>query len=106
MFEGVWGPTAVFERVKDAAAKLLRRTVGTPPDHHAPYPQEVLDRLPLGRMPSPLPLVGAVHEAGWTGVRIQRLRDVEWAIAMREPWPLGWLEALPRYCLAADSPSG
>jgi SAM-dependent methyltransferase len=106
LFEGVWGSVTASQRAKDAAAGFLRRIVGTPPDHHAPYPREVLARLPLGRMPSPLPLVEAVHVAGWTGVRIQRLRDVEWAIAMREPWPLGWLEAVPRYCLAADSPSG
>jgi SAM-dependent methyltransferase len=106
LFEGVWGSATASQRVKDAAAELLRRIGGTPPDHHAPYPQEVLARLPLGRMPSPLPLIEAVHAAGWTGVRIQRLRDVEWAIATREPWPLAWLEAVPRYCLAADSPSG
>lgn len=106
MFEGVWGSTALSQRVKSAAAEFLRRAVGTPPDHHASYPPEVLARLPLGRMPSPAPLVEAVHEAGWTGVRIQRLRDVEWAIAMHEPWPLGLLEALPRYCLAADAPAG
>lgn len=104
MFEGVWGSTAMSERVKGAAAELLRRAVGTPPDHHGPYPPEVLAHLPLGRMPSPVPLVEAVHAAGWTGVRIQRLRDVEWAIAVREPWPLGWLGALTRYCVAADAP--
>jgi SAM-dependent methyltransferase len=106
MFEGVWGSTAAAQRAKDAAAEFLRRTLGTPPDHHAPYPTEVLASLPLGRMPSPGPLVEAVHAAGWTAVRIQRLRDVEWTIALREPWPLGWLEAVPRYSLAADSPEG
>jgi SAM-dependent methyltransferase len=106
LFEGVWGSATASRRAKVVAAGFLRRIVGTPPDHHAPYPPEVLARLPLGRMPSPLPLIEAVHAAGWTGVRIQRLRDVEWAIAAREPWPLGWLEAVPRYCLAADSPPG
>ncbi|MEO8292399.1 MAG: methyltransferase domain-containing protein [Actinomycetota bacterium] len=105
MFEGVWGRTTLSQRVKDAAAGLLRRAAGTSPDHHAPYPPEVLEHLPLGSMPSPVPLVEAVHAAGWTGLRIQRLRDVEWAITLREPWPLGWLEALPRYCLAADAPA-
>ncbi len=104
MFEGVWDANAVPQRLKGAAAELLRRAAGTPPDHHAPYAPEVLARLPLSRMPSPIPLVEAVEAAGWTGLRIQRLRDVEWAIAMRDPWPLGWLEALPRYCLAADAP--
>lgn len=104
MFEGVWGATTPGQRAKDAAATVLRRAMGTPPDHHAPYAAEVLAQLPLSRMPSPLPLIDAVREAGWTGVRIQRLRDVEWAARIREPWPLGWLESLPRYALAADAP--
>ena len=51
--------------------------------------------------PSPVPLVEAVHEAGWSAVRIKRLRDVEWAAKLHEPWPLGWLEQRPRYTLVA-----
>lgn len=105
MFEGVWGAANVSQRVKDQAVELLRRASGAQPDHHAPYPPEVLARLPLGRMPSPLPLAQAVEAAGWSGLRIQRLRDVEWAIRLRQGWPFGWLEALPRYCLAADAPA-
>jgi SAM-dependent methyltransferase len=103
MFEGVWGAATTGRRAKDAVASVLRRAMGTPPHHHAPYPPEVLAQLPLGRMPSPAPLIEAVHAAGWTGVRIQRLRDVEWASRLQEPWPLGWLESLPRYALAADA---
>ena len=70
-------------------------------DHHAPYPAEVLAELPLARLPSPVPLIDAVHEAGWSAVRIKRLRDVEWAGKLHEPWPLGWLEQRPRYTLVA-----
>jgi hypothetical protein len=54
-------------------------------------------------MTSPLPIVDAVHEAGWAGVRIKRLRDVEWAAKLHEPWPLGWLEQRQRYALIADA---
>ena len=104
MFEGVWGAVSVADRIKDAAAGALRRAMGSAPDHHAPYAPEVLAQLPLGRMPSPVPLIDAVRAAGWTGIRIQRLRDVEWAARLHEPWPLGWLESLPRYTLAADAP--
>jgi hypothetical protein len=46
-------------------------------------------------------LIDAVHEAGWSAVRIKRLRDVEWAGRLHEPWPLGWLEQRPRYTLVA-----
>ena len=71
--------------------------------HHAPYPEEVLAQLPLAEMTSPVPLIEMVREAGWTRLRIQRLRDVEWAAMQHDPWPLGWLEARARYALIADA---
>lgn len=103
LFEGVWGATDPASRARDAAAEAIRRVLRVPDDHHAPYPEEVLAELPLARLPSPVPLIGAVHEAGWRGVRIKRLRDVEWAAELHERWPLGWLERKPRYALVADA---
>jgi SAM-dependent methyltransferase len=103
LFEGVWGSTAPLQRVKDLAAEAIRRAIGVTPDHHAPYPEEVLAELPLARMPSPVPLIQAVYEAGWRAPRIRRLYDVEWAARLHEPWPLGWLEHLPRYAIVADA---
>ena len=103
LFEGVWGSLAPADRAKHAVAGMVRRAMGIADHHHAPYPDEVLEALPLARMPSPTPLVDAVYESGWTGVRIQRLRDVEWAARLHEGWPLGWLEHAPRYALIADS---
>jgi len=102
IFEGVWGSRAPADRAKHAVADVLRRVMGVDDHHHASYPDEVLEALPLARMPSPTPLVEAVYESGWTGVRMQRLRDVEWAARLHEPWPLGWLERQPRYALIAD----
>jgi SAM-dependent methyltransferase len=103
LFEGVWGADTVAQQVKDRAADALRRLLGARDHHHAPYPDEVLAQLPLARMTSPTPLIDMVHEAGWRGLRIQRLGDVEWASAQHEPWPLGWLEHRPRYALIADA---
>lgn len=103
LFEGVWGSTDLTRRLTDGAARLLRRALRTPPDHHAPYPDEILSALPLRAMASPTPFVEAVYAAGWTGVRIQRLRDVEWAAMQHEPWPFGRLEHRPRYALIADA---
>jgi ubiquinone/menaquinone biosynthesis C-methylase UbiE len=103
LFEGVWGGTELGQRARVLAAGALRRVMRTPPDHHAPYPPEVLRELPLARLPSPVPLVHAVEAAGWRAVRIKRLRDVEWAARLHEPWPLGSLEQLPRYVLVADA---
>lgn len=101
LFEGVWGEDDLRRKAKDLAAEWLRRLTGVGDDHHAPYPAEVLAELPLARLPSPAPLIDALHEAGWSAVRIKRLRDVEWAGKLHEPWPLGWLEQRPRYTLVA-----
>ncbi|HVF08969.1 MAG TPA: methyltransferase domain-containing protein [Actinomycetota bacterium] len=102
MFEGVWGSTTPVHRARRIAAAAVRRATGVADHHHAPYPDDVLAALPLARMPSPSPVVAAVYDAGWSGVRIQRLRDVEWAARLHERWPLGWLEHVPRYALIAD----
>jgi SAM-dependent methyltransferase len=102
LFEGMWGSRAPADRLRHVAANAVRRVLRIEDHHHAAYPPEVLAALPLARMPSPVPLIEAVAEAGFTGIRIQRLRDVEWASRLHEPWPLGWLEHLPRYALVAD----
>ena len=103
LFEGVWGSSEPLRRARALAAEAVRKLLGTPPDHHAPYPQEVAEALPLRRLPSPAPLVEAAYDAGWGAVRIRRLRDVEWAARLREPPVLGWLEHRPRYALIADA---
>jgi hypothetical protein len=103
LFEGVWGQRDPAQRAKDLVAELLRTAMRAAPDHHAPYPEEVLAELPLARSSSPAPMIDRVLEAGWTAVRIKRLRDVEWAARMHEGWPLGWLEHRPRYVLVAEA---
>jgi ubiquinone/menaquinone biosynthesis C-methylase UbiE len=103
LFEGVWGETDFRRKAKDLLAEWLRRVMAVPDDHHAPYPEDVLAELPLARLPSAVPLIDAVYEAGWSAVRIKRLRDVEWAAKLHEPWPLGSLEARPRYTLVANA---
>lgn len=103
LFEGVWGQRDPLTRVRDLVAEALRSLMGLPDDHHAPYPDEVLRELPLARQSSPLPMVESVYRAGWRAVRIKRLRDVEWAAELHEPWPLGLLERRPRYALVADA---
>ncbi|CAN5683878.1 class I SAM-dependent methyltransferase [soil metagenome] len=102
IFEGVWGSRALADRAKSAAGDIVRRVMGVADHHHASYPDDVLAALPFARMPSPMPLVDAVVHAGWKGVRIHRLRDVEWAAQLHEAWPLGWLEHTARYSLIAD----
>jgi len=103
LLEGVWGQTQLAQRAKDLVAEALRWAMRIPDDHHAPYPEEVLRQLPLARSSSPVPMIQAVYRAGWRAVRVRRLRDVEWAAELHEPWPLGWLERRPRYALVADA---
>jgi SAM-dependent methyltransferase len=103
LFEGVWGQRDLLTRAKDLVAEGLRSIMGVPDDHHAPYPDDLLRELPLARQSSPLPMVESVYRAGWRAVRIKRLRDVEWAAELHEPWPLGRLERRPRYALVADA---
>jgi SAM-dependent methyltransferase len=102
LFEGVWGQGEPLTRAKDLLAGRLRSLLRIPEDHHAPYPDDVLRELPLAGRSSALPMVESVYRAGWRAVRIKRLRDVEWAAELHEPWPLGRLERRPRYALIAD----
>lgn len=103
LLEGIWAQNDPVGRAKTFAGERLRRIRGEADHHHSSYPSDVLSQLPLADMTSPLPLVHAVSEAGWRGVRIKRLRDVEWAAKLHEPWPLGWLEQRQRYAITAEA---
>jgi SAM-dependent methyltransferase len=99
LLEGSWGGDGLLERARGAAAEAVRRLLRVPHDHHAPYPEEVLEALPLARRSSPRPMLEAV----WRAVRIRRLRDVEWAQLQHEPRLLSLLEHRPRYAIVADA---
>ena len=103
LFEGVWGSEGLVRRARDRGAEVARRLLGSPPDHHAPYPDAIVSQLPLASLSSPTPLMAAVYEAGWRNARIRLLRDVEWAIRLHEPLGLGWLQHRARYALIADA---
>ncbi len=103
LLEGSWGGDGPFVAAMDAAAKFLQRAQGITDHHHEPYPQGL--PLPLQGLHAPAPFLEAVEAAGWRRIRIARLRDVEWAIARRQPWPLGWLTHRPRYAVIADAPT-
>ena len=102
LFEGVWHEQGVVAVLKDSAATVTRRVMGVPDHHHAPYPDDVLAKLPLAGAGSPLPYIGAAEAGGWSRIRIHRLRDIEWAARSHEPWPLRWLEHRLKYALVAD----
>jgi ubiquinone/menaquinone biosynthesis C-methylase UbiE len=103
LLEGSWAGEGPLVAVKDGAAAAIRRVRGEAGHHHAAYPEHVVRRLPLAETTSSAPYVTAVAVAGWRRVRIERLADVEWARAAREPWPLGWLTRRPQYAIIADA---
>jgi SAM-dependent methyltransferase len=103
LFEGVWGRTDALGRAREAAAEALRRVYGVPHDHHDDYDPAIVSQLPLAGLSSAAPLVDAVYAAGWRGVRLRRLRDVEWARRTAARPLLGALESTAQYALTAES---
>jgi len=103
LFEGSWGGEGPLDVLKDRAAAAIRWIRRDAGDHHAPYPEHVVERLPLAGARSSAPFVESVAGAGWHRIRIERLHDVEWARSSRDPWPLGWLSSRSQYAIAADA---
>jgi SAM-dependent methyltransferase len=103
VFGGSWAGEGPFVAAKDAVAEMIQRWRGVRDDHHAPYPEEIMRSLPLGRVNSPAPYIGALRNAGWRAIRIVRLRDIEWAVERHDAWPVGWLTHRPRYAVVADA---
>jgi SAM-dependent methyltransferase len=101
VLEGIHA-TDLLRRARDALAGRVRRALRIVPDHHDHYEEELLAELPLARRPSPAPLLAAVRRAGWTGPRLERLRDVEWARTLSPPRLVSILESVPLYAVAAD----
>jgi ubiquinone/menaquinone biosynthesis C-methylase UbiE len=103
LLEGSWGGDGPFVAVADLAAQAFERLYGIAEHHHAEYPSDL--SLPLEGVSSPTPFLEAVVDAGWERLRLGRLRDVEWAIERRQPWPLGMLTHRPRFAIIADAPA-
>lgn len=81
-----------------ALADLIRRPT---PDHHAPYTGRMTAALPYRGGPTPDEAVRLVESSPWGRARIERLRDVEWAVTEG----LGPLDSLigthPRWAVIA-----
>lgn len=104
LFESAWGSAAhPSEALKARGRELLRRVRGTPAAHHGGYPSSVLTALPYGSGIAPGELVELVESSGWRSTRIERLRDVEWAMTRALPHPERLLGATaPYYAVIAS----
>src|SRR3954471_19591373 len=103
LLEGSWGGVGPFLALADPPTQAIERLYGIAGHHHASYPNDLA--LPLEGVSSPAPFLEAVAAAGWQRIRLARLRDVEWAIERRLPFPLGPLSHRPRYAIVADAPA-
>jgi SAM-dependent methyltransferase len=105
LVESLWGRADLVETLRGSARRLLRRVRGDPPDHHASYTPVMRAALPLGTGPAPRSFVQLARETGWENVRLERLRDVEWAMRSE----LGPIERAigvsPRFAVVADHPT-
>ena len=101
VLEGIEG--GLLQDLRERAADVVRRTLRIPHDHHDHYDAELMSALPLAGTATPRPLIDAVRRAGWSGIRLERLRDVEWARRMAPPRLLHILETPSLFAVAADA---
>ncbi|HYH28018.1 MAG TPA: class I SAM-dependent methyltransferase [Actinomycetota bacterium] len=102
VFESI-DPYTFDRKARYAASDVLRKILGRPHDHHDEYSPELRASLPLLGASSPGPLLEAVASAGWRGIRLQRLRDVEWARRQIPPRMIHALESAPLFAVAAEA---
>jgi SAM-dependent methyltransferase len=104
LVEGLWGSADPAERLRARARELLARARHQRHGgHHARYPEELREAMPLGEGTTPAGLVQVAAEAGWRDPRLVRLRDVEWAATVRLPLPERLLGASPRFLVTASA---
>ncbi|MGF1667062.1 MAG: class I SAM-dependent methyltransferase [Acidimicrobiia bacterium] len=105
LIDSMWGRADPLQRVREVAGSVLDRVVRGSDGHHAPYPEELQESLPFGHGITPDELIELVEGAGWCNLRIRRLRDVEWAMAMELPRTEAPLGVRPIYALSASGRS-
>jgi SAM-dependent methyltransferase len=103
LYEGRWGTQGPAARARRAAVGLARRLTRAEADHHSEYDEDVLRALPLAGAIDVEAAMSTVQRAGWTGARVERLRDVERAYRIASPPVLGWLESVPRFAVLAEA---
>jgi SAM-dependent methyltransferase len=103
LVEGLWGSADLVERWRAQLREWFRQWQGRPANHHGEYPADVRAELPLAGGTHPSILAELVATAGWRAPRLERLRDVEWAMTLA----LSPLERLlgvsPRFAIVADA---
>ncbi len=103
--EGSWGgPNASgLEGLRSRARVLAERIRHTEPGHHGHYSEPMNAALPFRRGLTPAQAVALVQASPWGPARIERLRDVEWAITDGRGLLDDILGTHPRWAVVAGS---
>jgi SAM-dependent methyltransferase len=80
LIEGSWGKLAGIPGLQAGARVLAERIRRAAPGHHGHYTERVLNALPHGDGITPADVVALVNASPWGPARLERLRDVEWAM--------------------------
>jgi SAM-dependent methyltransferase len=103
LYEGFWTPTGPLDRARRRLAGSVGRAVGAGTGHHAEYEPDLRASLPLAAHLTPERVLKVAAAAGWRALRIERLRDVEWALRRAGHRLLGRLEAVPLFAVLGDA---
>jgi SAM-dependent methyltransferase len=100
-FEGVWGAADRVEGLRERVRERWYRWQRRPPEHHGSYTPDLSAQLPLDAT-APAEVVEIVERAGWETACLERLRDVEWAIALALPPTGRLLGVTPQFLVSAQ----
>lgn len=105
LIEGSWGSarTTSTEGWRTKARGLAERVRGSEPGHHGHYSDRVQAALPHARGMSPDEAVSLVQASPWGQARLERLRDVEWALVEGRGIIDELLGTHPRWAVVAGS---
>ncbi len=103
LFEGLWGRADPIERLRGQAREGWRRLRREADHHHGRYDAELVAELPLAGGAHPDRLISMVEQAGWGPPRLERLRDVEWAVLLALPTSARLLGVAPRLAITAGA---
>jgi SAM-dependent methyltransferase len=78
VFEGMWAERGLAA-LRGRGRALLHGLGHSAPEHHGPYPSELLEALPLVCEHSPNRFLGQLQAAGWRNPEFARLSEVEFA---------------------------
>jgi SAM-dependent methyltransferase len=103
LIEGTWGKTGGVVGLQASARALAERIRGAEPGHHGHYTDRVVSALPHAGGLSPAEVIALVNASPWGPARLERLRDIEWAILDGRSLIDQVLGTTPRWAVTAGS---